>query len=71
MSEPNDESPESIDIFICGPQSAKCKCECSRGGPCEHKWDGETYTAEDGRMETATCSRCGALAIEHDMWVLP
>jgi len=53
-------------IVMCGPSSAACKCECGRGGPCEHKWDGEFIRTEGGG--TATCSRCGMDAMSHSMW---
>lgn len=48
-----------------------CYCDCSSGGPCEHKWDGEGYESEDGFCWSATCSRCGCTAMSHDMRVLP
>lgn len=78
MSDPQStEKPESIDIFICGPQTAQCKCNCPNG--CEHQWDGETVqlmgTGRSGKEyvagESASCSRCGMVAMEHDLWVLP
>lgn len=56
-------------VFACGPSTATCKCECGRGGKCEHKWDGEFRRTEYGG--TATCSRCGMDAFEHDQWVMP
>ena len=43
----------------------KCYCACSTGGPCEHKWDGGWVEIENGG--SASCSRCGCLAISHDM----
>jgi hypothetical protein len=59
-----------VSVHVCGPQSAKCSCECP-DGPCEHVWDGELYTSSDGLGESATCSRCGMVAMHHDMWVMP
>jgi hypothetical protein len=39
---------------------------------CEHKWDGEgmDFLDEDGRVMggSVSCSVCGMLAIDHDMW---
>jgi hypothetical protein len=34
---------------------------------CDHVWDGEPYESEDGCISSATCSRCGAVAMYHDM----
>lgn len=34
---------------------------------CEHVWDGAAYESADGCMSSATCSRCGDVAIYHDM----
>ena len=48
-----------------------CYCACSTGGPCEHKWDGEGVSFDEGRGWTVTCSRCGCTAMRHDMRVLP
>ncbi len=44
-----------------------CYCACASGGPCEHKWDGETYESGDGAVGSATCSRCGMTAMSHDL----
>jgi hypothetical protein len=46
-------------------------CYCACPGPCEHKWDGEWWTSEDGCAQSATCSRCGCTAMSHDVRVLP
>jgi hypothetical protein len=54
-------------VFKCGSSSEKCKCNCPIS--CEHLWDGEPHI-ENG-FGTATCSKCGMWAINHDMWVLP
>ena len=43
---------------------AACYCACGTGGPCEHKWD---WGSEDGCALSATCSRCGCIAMSHDM----
>lgn len=57
-----------LKIFICGPSSAKCKCECGRlEGKCEHQWDGPFVSVEHG--ESVTCSRCGMDNMSHSMWL--
>ena len=67
-------TPEELtaSFFSCGPQSAQCKCECARGGPCEHQWDGKWVREEregGGGMESSSCSRCGMLCIDHSLWL--
>lgn len=57
----------AVTAVVCGPQSAKCKCQCPDGS-CEHKWDGPAESFEG--CTTTTCSRCGMTAMGHDMWVL-
>lgn len=59
-----------VTVAMCGPASAKCVCKCP-DGPCDHKWDGEGETSDDGRSWSATCSRCGKSAMAHSMWVGP
>ena len=34
---------------------------------CDHVWDGPAYESADGCVSSATCSRCGDVAIYHDM----
>ena len=34
---------------------------------CDHTWDGPEWQSESGLMSSATCSRCGMPAINHDM----
>ena len=46
-----------------------CYCACSSNGPCEHKWDGPEYEGES--FGSVTCSKCGTLAMSHDLAVLP
>ena len=46
---------------------AACYCACGTGGPCEHKWGGPDWESEDGCAVSATCSRCGIVAMFHDM----
>lgn len=69
-------------VMVCGPGTfGKCKCNCP-DGPCEHVWDGPVVRDEDPDAEeimgaeyvpsaatTATCSRCGKWAINHDIWM--
>lgn len=50
--------------------SDACYCGCP-DGPCQHVWDGPDYVDPGGCMVSATCSRCGALAISHDVRVGP
>ena len=57
-------------IHVCGPSRPRCKCRCP-DGPCEHVWDGPWWESEDGTEGSATCSRCGMLASDHDLWVAP
>lgn len=65
---PGDE--RAVTVFACGPQSAKCRCNCNaESRDCEHKWDGPWKELERGG--SVTCSRCGMTAIDHDMWVGP
>jgi hypothetical protein len=71
---------ENIVGFIaCGPNTAKCKCQCP-DGPCEHVWDGPVigllgYDTRLGRPyafgRSSTCSRCGMSAFDHDLRVSP
>lgn len=41
-----------------------CYCACP-DGPCQHIWDGPEWT--DDCCSSATCSRCGSVAMFHDM----
>lgn len=40
-----------------------CYCDCGRGGPCEHQWDGDPI--DDGQTWSVTCSKCGESAYSH------
>ncbi len=64
-----DEAMSEITIITCGSSTSKCKCACSTGGPCEHKWGGPVKELERGA--SVTCSRCGMDAMSHDLWVGP
>lgn len=51
--------------------SGGCYCACP-DGPCQHIWDGPDgpeHTEE--YMSSATCSRCGTVAMYHDMRCAP
>jgi hypothetical protein len=54
--------------FAEDPTKLPCKCNCPES--CEHVWDGESVELEDESGFSVTCSRCGILAIEHDMMVM-
>lgn len=43
-----------------------CYCDCP-DGPCEHTWDGKTWTSADGLSMSVTCSRCGITSLSHSM----
>ncbi len=63
---------ETVEIHTCGPSTAKCKCECGSNGPkCGHQWDGPEWESEDGLSGSSTCSKCGMVRMDHDMWVCP
>lgn len=62
-----DEEGIAIDEFSHNHNDNACYCACP--GPCEHRWDGETWESEDGCCMSATCSRCGSTAMSHDMRV--
>lgn len=47
--------------------SSDCYCACP-GGPCQHTWDGPEWSDDtEGFSSSATCSRCGAVQMFHDM----
>jgi len=64
----NDE--QKIQLFVCGPSNAKCRCGCP-DGPCEHVWDGAMVELDEWRCVSVTCSRCGITAVSHSLWVGP
>jgi len=43
---------------------------CGRS-TCKHDSDGPMVESEDGRMISASCSKCGSLAIDRAIWELP
>lgn len=59
---------DPVTVFVCGPSSRTCRCRCPEG-PCEHVWDGPTETFD--RVTSGTCSRCGRMQSQHDLWVMP
>lgn len=68
-----EEQPDGPVVFMCGPNTpGKCVCRCPES--CEHVWDGPEITERQpggGVMSSVTCSRCGADAFTHSMWVGP
>lgn len=61
-------APSAVEVFICGG-SSNCRCQCP-DGPCEHVWDGPGVDFENGGG-SVDCSRCGMVAMDHDLWVMP
>ena len=63
-----DEKQEPVTCFICPPLGS-CLCNCGTDEPpvCEHVWNGESVEFDDGQGYTATCSRCGMWAVDHDV----
>ena len=53
--------------FAEDPSKIPCNCNCPDS--CEHVWDGEGEELEGGGS-SVSCSRCGMLAIDHDMMVM-
>ncbi len=56
--------------FFCCPPPTTCRCSCGTDREprvCEHKWDGEEEAFDGGLGQSATCSKCGMLAMSHDM----
>ena len=41
------------------------------GPACAHAWNGPAWRSPDGRTESVTCSRCGAIQIDYDLKNLP
>jgi hypothetical protein len=59
--EENDGRTWGATTFTCGPQ-------CIDGKE-EHQWDGPIVEFDNG--STASCSKCGELAIDVSLWELP
>lgn len=55
-------------VSVHSSHAGNCYCACP-DGPCQHVWDGKPY--EEDCCWSATCSRCGTLALSHDMRVGP
>ena len=51
-----------------GGSTAECYCACP-DGPCQHDWSGPWVEFENGG--STSCSRCGMLAMNHDIRVMP
>lgn len=60
-----------LQSMLCSFNPAACYCACTSGGPCEHDWDGEPYDDQDGGLWSATCSKCGTLAMSHSLRTAP
>ena len=60
---------DEVLVEMCGPSNVTCKCECGRGGPCEHQWDGPERLFDGGGE--VTCSRCCMGAMTHSIWTGP
>jgi hypothetical protein len=61
---------EPKDVHVHRSHGSGCYCNCPEG-PCQHKWDGPWWTSGDGCTGSATCSKCGELAFNHDMRCAP
>lgn len=56
----NDEKKtDKLEIFLC------------RTTLCDHVWDGPIWESDDGKIHSATCSKCAAIAIFENMLRLP
>jgi hypothetical protein len=60
-----------LQSMLCSFNPAACYCACTSGGPCEHDWDGEPYDDQDSGLWSATCSKCGTLAMSHSLRTAP
>lgn len=58
--------PAEATVHVRGASGCYCACP---DGPCQHVWDGPDYV--DDTCVSGTCSRCGAVAMFHDMARLP
>lgn len=71
MSEENKQ--QAVTTYVCGPTSyPTCICNCPEN--CGHIWNGPTVVCgygNSGEITSVTCSVCGMLAFEHDLWVMP
>lgn len=64
ICERNGWNPSEVQFHVHG--SHGCYCDCP-DGPCQHDWDGPDWASEDGCAGSVTCSRCGEIAMNHDM----
>jgi hypothetical protein len=59
--------------FLTAYAGEGCRCLCGvPGGICTHEWDGEfvEIVPEDTvAVSSKTCTKCGMLAYEHDLWL--
>lgn len=54
------------DVRVHTPHASGCYCDCPTG-PCQHEWDGPQVEINGGQGMSVTCSRCGEIAMYHDM----
>lgn len=59
---------DPADIRVRDCDAGQCYCACP-DGPCQHIWDGPEYSEDN--MSSVTCSRCGAVALYHDLRCAP
>lgn len=67
-----DQGGAQVVRIIC-ERPERCSCACP-AGKCDHIWDGPVHNEDQGTyggFESATCSKCGMLAVEHDLKALP
>lgn len=53
-------------VGVHASHAGECYCACP-DGPCQHVWDGPEWVSEDECGSSVTCSRCGEVAMFHDM----
>lgn len=70
MAEELGVAPEDLVIHSHGRGNGICYCACP-SGPCQHEWDGPQWVSEDECSASVTCSRCGEIAMYHDMRCAP
>lgn len=59
---------EPAKVAFHASHAGKCYCACPEG-PCQHIWDGPEWA--DDNSSSATCSRCGEVAMFHDLRCAP
>ncbi len=61
LADENGVPVDEVTVHVCGPNV----------NGCQHDSDGPMVESEDGRMVSASCSKCGSLSIDRAMWELP